>query len=90
LKTKQLWKIFSEFTDMLRKEHQERRIIGGSHDFLHTIMVAQYGEIIADNEDLGLLSWIAGMCHNTDRLFPDHSEKDIEQKVHDYLKSTNL
>lgn len=90
MKTRQLWKIFPKFTDMVRKDHQERRIIGVSHDFVHSIMVAQYGEIIADNEHLGLLAWVAGMCHSTDRLFPDDPDEKIEQRVYHYLESTNL
>jgi HD superfamily phosphodiesterase len=72
---------------MIIDDHSEGGSIPGGHDFLHALMVAQYGQIIADNEQNGMLAWVAGLCHNTDRLFPG---KEVERLSHYLENGTNL
>lgn len=40
-----------------------------AHDWTHALFVAMYGVIIAANERLGELAFIAGLCHTTDHLY---------------------
>lgn len=83
-----LWEVFSELTSWIRADHIKRKAIGGGHDFLHALMVAQYAEIIAEDEHTGMLAWIAGIIHNTDRLFP---KEQVKEKLHLYLnKATDF
>lgn len=85
-----LWERFPILCEMVRRDHRQKGVtVGGAHDFMHALMVAQYGYIIAPDaacEKIGELAWIAGICHNTDRLFPDWSEAQIAGKVREYLK----
>lgn len=76
-----LWSTFRDLARKVQKDHIEQNAIGGGHDFLHALMVAQYGWMIAERK-YGLLAWVAGICHNTDRLFP---EGDAESIVRGYL-----
>lgn len=82
-KDKPLWDAFPKLTEIVLRDHQEKRIKPG-HGFFHTLMVAQYGPIIADEKRIGVLAWIAGMCHNTDRIFPQNC---VEDRVRYYLES---
>lgn len=61
---------YPELVRAVRWDHycyQYQRV--ASHDFYHALMVAQYAVIIAEEPRTGELAWIAGLCHNTDRLF---------------------
>lgn len=78
-----LWKKFSKLTDKILADHVAKGAIGGGHDFLHALMVAQYAKIIAENEQTGTIAWVAGLCHNTDRLFPG----EVEVRLDSYLKN---
>ena len=65
----QLWTVFSELTDKVRADHIQHDALGGCHDLLHAFMVAQYAQRIADDEESATLGWVAGICHNADRMF---------------------
>lgn len=84
---KPLWEIFPVLTQMVRQDHREFGTVGEGHDFLHALMVAQYGQIIAEQKRIGILSWVAGMGHNADRLFPP---AEIEKRLKDYLEETDF
>lgn len=86
---KQLWERFPSLTQIIHQDHLRQGVaVGGAHDFMHALMVAQYAYVIgkdAAGERIGELAWIAGLCHNTDRLFPNLSESEIAVKVKNYL-----
>jgi hypothetical protein len=42
-----------------------------SHGLDHDLFVAQYGFLIADDERIGELAWVAGILHSLDRLTDD-------------------
>ena len=74
-----LWEVFPHLDVAVRKDHERMGATGGGHDFVHALMVAQYAVKIAENDHIGKLAWIAGLCHNTDRLFPeDAAERTIQ------------
>lgn len=87
MKTRRLWEKFPLVVEMVKNDHISQGAIGGGHDFLHALMVAQYADIIAENENVGELAWIAGICHNTDRIFHTASDRDIDRKIWSYLNS---
>ncbi|MBM3206520.1 MAG: hypothetical protein FJZ43_02775 [Candidatus Staskawiczbacteria bacterium] len=82
MKTKRLWKHFSELTECVKEDHIKFKKPNDVHDFLHAIMVAQYCSIISENPYFGELAFVAGICHNTDRLF---GENNVETRVSYYL-----
>lgn len=88
-----LWEKFPILCEMVRRDHRQKGVaVGGPHDFTHALMVAQYAFIIAKDtavKRIGELAWIAGICHNTDRLFPV-SDDQIAEKVREYLTGTDL
>jgi len=53
----------------------------GGHDFLHAVMVAEYAEVIEPNPVMAGMGWLAGMCHNTDCLFPRMSDQEIKDHI---------
>lgn len=71
MKTRQLWKEFLRLVSVVRQHHATMKKPEEVHDFLHALIVAQYCDIIAENQDIGKLAFVAGICHNTDRLFPE-------------------
>lgn len=81
-KKKPLWEVFSKLLKMVRQDHIEKGAIGGSHDIVHALFVAQYAGIIAESKKVGILAWVAGIIHNTDRLF---SEEKVKEQLHYYL-----
>ncbi|MDO8574157.1 MAG: HD domain-containing protein [bacterium] len=78
---------YQRLIQAVRKDHDDRGAVGGPHDFLHALMVAHYCVLIAEDELTGVLAWVAAICHNTDRLWPDFDESDIRLKVAYYLAS---
>jgi hypothetical protein len=86
----QLWEKYPVITKTVRKDHAGNGAIGGGHDFLHALMVAQYGELIADESRIGELAWLAGICHNTDRIFRRFVEYEIRQQIRSYLDLTTI
>lgn len=91
MSTSPLLEQFSELVAAVREDHKKQRAISfGGHDFEHAFAVAQYGWMIAEDEKTGTLAWIAGICHNTDRIFPGSSDEEIKNKLNEYLKFTSL
>jgi len=78
----QLRKKFPKLLKMVRENYQKKKIFGRGHDLLHALLTAQYGIMIADDEHIGELVWIAGICHITDRLFP---EEEVQKQLLYYL-----
>jgi len=76
-----LWETYPKLVQWVREDHLRVKAFGGGHDFLHALMVAQYGKLIAEDERVGTLAWIAGICHNADRLFPDLEDREIAEFV---------
>jgi hypothetical protein len=71
-KLEQLIKKYQLYFERIVLEHKKiNNHIGHSLD--HTLMVAQYGVLIADDQHIGELAWLAGLMHNTDRIsrFPE-------------------
>lgn len=77
-----LWERFPELTEAVRQDHIRQKAFGSGHDFYHALMVAQYGFLIAVGPDTAVLGWVAGLCHNTDRIFP---KDQVEYIVRYYL-----
>lgn len=86
---KPLWEIYEEryadFVKAVRQDHISRGKFGGGHDFTHALMVARYAILITEGYNipgekrgyLGLLTWIAAICHNTDRLLPKGTSPEV-------------
>lgn len=86
-KKKPLWEVFPELTNKVRQDHIEKRATGKGHNFLHALMTGQYAEMIAEEKDIAILSWIAGVIHNTDRIY---SEQKVMQVLQSYLNLPSL
>lgn len=79
---------YHTFFEKVREDHrtaEEESSGAGGHDFIHTVTVARYAVLIAPDERSGELGWIAGMCHNTDRIHPYLSSREVENKICEYL-----
>ena len=85
MKEKPLWEIFPDIVKKVRQDHIDKNaLIESSHNFLHALMVAQYAKIIANDENTGIAAWVAGIIHNTDRLF---SEQKVLERLKYYLET---
>ncbi|MEK7479510.1 MAG: HD domain-containing protein [Patescibacteria group bacterium] len=72
----------------IRQDHREKRKEGGGHhDLFHAIRVARTALCIAPDEETARLAWLAGILHNTDRLF---GKKQTEKKLRAHLKDVRL
>ncbi len=80
-----LWTRYPNLVEAVRQDHINQGATGGAHDFVHAMMVAQYAAMIAEDERTGELAWIAAICHNTDRLFPDEDDEGVSRRVVRYL-----
>ena len=79
---------YQRLIQAVRKDHIDQGAVGGPHDFLHALMVAHYCVLIAEDERNGVLAWVAAICHNTDRLWPEAEESGvIRAKVTGYLEN---
>ncbi|OGZ27174.1 MAG: hypothetical protein A2365_00700 [Candidatus Nealsonbacteria bacterium RIFOXYB1_FULL_40_15] len=80
------WQVYPCLTKKVWDDHSGRAVLG--HDFTHALLVAQYGDIIAGEDAvLAKLAWVAGICHNTDRIFSPDEEKE---RVRGYLELTDF
>lgn len=86
MEQKPLWQVFPNLVAAVQRDHIAMEATGGGHDFIHALMVAQYAKIISEEERLGILGWIAGLIHNTDRIF----SKNIAKKINSYLQIPEL
>src|SRR3989338_3074125 len=82
--TKRLLADFHELVDMVHFDHERQGICGGGHDFYHALIVASYAALIAENVRLATLGFVAGICHNADRMYP-HDECPLPPA---YLRKT--
>ena len=82
-----LWEKHLPLVLEVREDHRKQGAVGGGHNFLHAIMVAQYCPLIAPDRRVGELAWIAAICHNTDRIFLNLEAEEIARKVSKYLNS---
>lgn len=53
-------------------------------------MVAQYALLIAEEANIACLGAVAGLLHNTDRLFSAMDEAETKSKLLEYLGKTNI
>ncbi len=65
-----LWKSFPQLVQAVKADHVAHGAVGGGHDFYHALMVAQYAELIVPDQETATLGWVAGILHNTDRMYP--------------------
>lgn len=98
-----LWGIYEErYADLvqeIREIHISHGKFGGGHDFTHALMVARYAAMVAEGYNfpgdeerghLGRLAWIAAICHNADRIWPNLTQDHIEVAVRTHLSATDL
>lgn len=64
-----LWETFPRLVKAVQADHIAHKAFGG-HDFYHALVAAQYGQLIAPDEDTAILAWVAGLIHTTDRMYP--------------------
>lgn len=89
---------FRLLLENVARDHEENRgMAGGHHDMHHALSVAQTTLIIAPDVDTARLAWVAGILHNTDRLFCDRSKMLPEEQklrviflIEERLSLTNL
>jgi hypothetical protein len=62
----------------------------GDHDIIHSLMVANYAYKIVPDRETTELAWVSAICHNTDRIFCDQEDFNIEKRVLEYLRFTDL
>ena len=84
-----LLKRFETMIQKVRLDHQEKMVMTTGHSFLHALFVAQYCLMIAPDH-LQIAGWIAGMLHNTDRLFVGENDDQIAERIIAYLSLTDL
>ena len=88
------WKLYekrySRLVEDVRFTHIGQGKFGGGHDFTHALMVARYAVLIAEDPDTGRLAWIAAICHNADRIYPDLDVDQITSYLYDCLLVTDL
>lgn len=83
---KPLWEVYPRLVDLVREDHRKQgALFGTGHGFDHAIVTAQYCPLIAPPE-LADPSWMAAICHNPDRLFPEESKEQIRARVEGYLQ----
>lgn len=75
-----LWEKFPQLTKRVWEDHGNGTKAYRGHDFFHALLVAQYCQMIAEDERTGVLGWIAAMCHNIDRFFPREQEEKIARE----------
>jgi hypothetical protein len=77
-----VWEMFTTLTKITEEHHEGKEC--GHHPHEHAVMVAQYALIIAENESVGEYAAIAGLLHNSDRLFPEEKVDEIvRQALHE-------
>lgn len=82
-----LWNKYKKLVNLVHEDHEKNNARANGHTFMHALMVAQYAELIADQAHIGELTWIAGLLHNTDRLY-QHEPKSKEKEVLDAYLNT--
>lgn len=88
---KKLLSIFHDLVEMVRQDHHNKKaLLGSGHSFEHALMVGQYCLQIEEDPLAKQLAWIAALCHNTDRLFPEYDSYVVSIRVSRYLSETNL
>src|SRR3990172_3226862 len=72
---------FAALYKRIEKIHSQTKNTRG-HGFDHDLLVAQYAAIIAENERVGEMAWVAGLMHSLDRHFlPDEAEMILEECI---------
>lgn len=84
---KKVWEIFPNLAETIRLEAENTGSRGTAHDFLHDLTVGQYCLLISDeDEDTGLDAAAAGLCHSTDRRFPEETEVQLSGRIAGHLR----
>ena len=75
-----LEKMLEKYKDLFQAVQaiREKLSYNQSHGLDHDLFVAQYGYLIADDERIGELAWVAGIMHSLDRLT---AHEDVIQKI---------
>lgn len=84
-----LWRTFPKLIETVWADHEARGALGGAHNPLHAIFVAQYGVLISDAPWLQRCSFVAGICHNVDRIYRENKEL-VKHIVSGYLETTGI
>ncbi|MDO8564790.1 MAG: hypothetical protein Q7R88_02225 [bacterium] len=79
MKDERLWQTFSRLVETVWADHAKRGALGGAHNPLHASMVAQYGVLISGSPWLRRCSFVAGICHNVDRIYRE--DKALVAKI---------
>lgn len=86
---RKLWLEFPELVKAVQRDHKELNVLfNGPHSFLHALTVAQFGWLIAEDENIAIAAWVAGLGHDRHR----HCKNQIEvnKKLDYYLTLTGL
>ena len=83
--SRRLWQKYPTLVGIVKTDYLAQKAFGRGHNILHSVMVAQYAELIAETERVGELAWIAGIVHEPHRLFPGITREEIERKLREYL-----
>src|SRR3989344_2595040 len=86
-----MWNTYSDLVQAVRADHETQcALVAGAHNFDHALIVAQYCLHIAPTGEDSSTSWVAAICHNTDRLHPEESEAQIHERVCKLVRLANL
>jgi hypothetical protein len=96
--SRKIIEIFPELWKRVYERHIKSNILSGCHDPFHAARVGQCALDIAENEEIAILSGIAGLCHNADRILQydlkigrkDVPEKMVTTLVNEWLGNTDL
>lgn len=86
---RKLWLEFPRLVEAVKRDYKEvDALYNGPHSFIHALMVAQYGWLITEEENIGVAAWVAGLCHDLHRHYKNQIE--VEKKLDHYLTLTAL
>lgn len=84
-----MYERYPKFVATVAEDHQKGQNEQG-HGYLHAQTVAGYAYQIAEDQRVAELAWMAGLMHNTDRLFKDAGDIVIAATLLDYCTNTDL
>lgn len=70
---------FAALYEVVKTNHQNAidsgKVLVGGHGWDHDLRVAQTGALIADDDRIGEMAWVAGLMHSTDRHFGERTNE---------------
>lgn len=65
---RKIWEMYPRLCKAVHDDHIKFGMKGTGHDFDHPLQAGQIALLIAEDEYVGEMAGVAGICHNADRL----------------------